>query len=168
MPAAKPTPLEELATASAQGRLTPEETARRYHAITGYMIQETVPNPRALMLLSGTNRPAKARAKLARYFRFGILVVDQLAAAKQYKDPTETRDFPLLIQVFTHRRKPSPSEIEQFFNAGSFTGFALLQWTLTLAEMRTALRKYANTQSGFQKSPLTLETHASETPNPRQ
>ena len=64
MPAAKPTPLEELAIASARGELTPEETARRYRAITGYQIQETVPNPRALMLLSGTTRPAKARAKL--------------------------------------------------------------------------------------------------------
>ena len=66
MPAAKPLPLEELA--AAQGSLTPDEVARRYQALTGYKLTEKVPPPLALRLLGGTDRPAKDRAKLMRYF----------------------------------------------------------------------------------------------------
>ena len=86
--------------------------------------------------------------------------------AQRYTNPAETRDYEALIAAYTTRKKASAAEIKRFFGRSGFTGFTLLQWATTFAEVRVALRKSASTKAGFQKSSLTPEEHTNETPPP--
>jgi hypothetical protein len=159
MPAAKTLPLEELV--ASKESLGAPEFAERWRIRTGYGPEEIVPIPKALMLLSGTKRPARARERITGYLRFGIPVTDQRRLAKEYIEAPAEDSFEELLAAHTQRRKFSEAEINRFFETlgrhenrpkrdRGLSCFELLHWTKVFAEVRKTLRQTASARSGFQ------------------